>query len=161
MELFSNVYEVISSLCSALQKMKYMESSLSIANHAYPDCSNMVSKLRAMTDSVEEQVQSQRKQTSFLTELAGRTTPKGLHCLSMRLTTEYFMLHSEQQRVPNQQFVYSLDLFHYVTLSDNVLAAAVVVNSTVSNALVIALSLTTMLSQLFLLEILRIFLLQT
>ncbi|XP_057517597.1 probable galacturonosyltransferase 6 isoform X2 [Amaranthus tricolor] len=120
---------------SALQKMKYMESSLSIANHAYPDCSNMVSKLRAMTDSVEEQVQSQRKQTSFLTELAGRTTPKGLHCLSMRLTTEYFMLHSEQQRVPNQQFVYSLDLFHYVTLSDNVLAAAVVVNSTVSNAL--------------------------
>ncbi|CAO2818829.1 unnamed protein product [Amaranthus hypochondriacus] len=120
---------------SALQKMKYMESSLSKANHAYPDCSNMVSKLRAMTDSVEEQVQSQRKQTSFLTELAGRTTPKGLHCLSMRLTTEYFMLHSEQQRHPNQQFVYSQDLFHYVTLSDNVLAAAVVVNSTVSNAL--------------------------
>lgn len=120
---------------SGLQKMKYMESTLSKANRAYPDCSNMANKLRAMTHSAEEQVQSQRKQTSFLTELAGRTTPKGLHCLSMRLTTEYFMLQSEQQMLPHQQNVYNGDLFHYVTFSDNVLAAAVVVNSTVSNAM--------------------------
>lgn len=109
---------------------------MSKSNRAYPDCSHMANKLRAMTHSAEEQVQSQRKQTSFLTELAGRTTPKGLHCLSMRLTTEYFMLQSEQQVLPGQQNVYNSDLFHYVTFSDNVLAAAVVVNSTVSNAMV-------------------------
>lgn len=120
---------------SRLQKMKSMENTLSKASHAYPDCSNMANKLRAMTHSAEEQVQSQRKQTSFLTELAGRTTPKGLHCLSMRLTTEYFTLQSEQQQLPNQQNVYNPDFHHYVTFSDNVLAAAVVVNSTASNAM--------------------------
>ncbi|XP_021843951.1 probable galacturonosyltransferase 6 isoform X2 [Spinacia oleracea] len=118
-----------------LQKMKYMESTLSKASHVYPDCSNMVNKLRAMTHSAEEQVQSQRKQTTFLTELAGRTTPKGLHCLSMRLTTDYFMLQPEKQMLPNQQNVNNPDFHHYVTFSDNVLAAAVVVNSTVSNAM--------------------------
>ncbi|KAL2934690.1 putative galacturonosyltransferase 6 [Bienertia sinuspersici] len=120
---------------SGLQKMKSMESTLSKASRVFPDCSNMANKLRAMTHSAEEQVQSQRKQTSFLTELAGRTTPKGLHCLSMRLTTEYFMLQPEQQMLPNQQNVYNPDLFHYVAFSDNVLAAAVIVNSTVSNAM--------------------------
>lgn len=118
--------------------MKYMENTLSKANHVYPVCSNMANKLRAMTHSAEEQVQSQMKQTSFLTELAGRTTPKGLHCLSMRLTTQYFTLQSEQQMLPNQQNVYNPNHFHYVTFSDNVLAAAVVVNSTVSNAMVIS-----------------------
>lgn len=91
-----------------------------------------------MTHSAEEQVQSQRKQTTFLTELAGRTTPKGLHCLSMRLTTDYFMLQPEKQMLPNQQNVNNPDFHHYVTFSDNVLAAAVVVNSTVSNAMVIS-----------------------
>ena len=116
--------------------MKYMENTLSKASRAYPDCSNMANKLRAMTHSAEEQVLSQRKHTSFLTELAGRTTPKGLHCLSMRLTTEYFMLQSEQQTLPSQQNVYNPGLLHYVTFSDNVLAAAVLINSTVSNAMV-------------------------
>ncbi|CAO2826535.1 unnamed protein product [Amaranthus hypochondriacus] len=120
---------------SALQKMKYMENTLSKASRAYPDCLNMANKLRAMTHSAEEQVLSQRKHTSFLTELAGRTTPKGLHCLSMRLTTEYFMLQSEQQTLPSQQNVYNPGLLHYVTFSDNVLAAAVLINSTVSNAM--------------------------
>ncbi|XP_074316137.1 putative galacturonosyltransferase 6 isoform X2 [Silene latifolia] len=120
---------------SALQKIKMMESTLSKASHAYPDCPGMVNKLRAMTHNAEDQVQSQRTQTTFLSELAGRTTPKGLHCLSMRLTTEYFTLPPEQQRFPNQQNIQNQNLFHYVVFSDNVLAAAVVVNSTVSNAL--------------------------
>lgn len=119
---------------SALQKMKAMESTLSKAAHAYPDCSNMVNRLRAMTHNAEDQVQLQRNQATFLTELAGRTTPKGIHCLSMRLTTEYFTLQPERQALPNQQNVYNPNLRHFVVFSDNILAAAVVVNSTVSNA---------------------------
>ncbi|KAL9227558.1 hypothetical protein vseg_003235 [Gypsophila vaccaria] len=120
---------------SALQRVRMMESTLSKASHIYPDCSNMVNKLRAMTHNAEDQVQSQMTQTTFLNELAGRTTPKGLHCLSMRLTTEYFTLQPEKQKFPNQQNIHGKKLFHFVVFSDNVLAAAVVVNSTVSNAL--------------------------
>ncbi|KAH9602772.1 hypothetical protein KSS87_023059 [Heliosperma pusillum] len=120
---------------SALQKIKMMESTLSKASHVYPGCPSLVNKLRAMTHNAEDQVQSQRTQATFLSELAGRTTPKGLHCLSMRLTTEYFTLQPEQQMFPNQQNIQNRNLFHYVVFSDNILAATVVVNSTVSNAL--------------------------
>ncbi|KAK9747686.1 hypothetical protein RND81_02G008900 [Saponaria officinalis] len=120
---------------SALQKVKAMESTLSKASRVYPDCSSMVNKLQSMMHNAEDQVQSQKTHMTFLSELAGRTTPKGLHCLSMRLTAEYFALQPEQQIFPNQQNIYNQNLFHYVVFSDNVLAAAVVVNSTVSNAL--------------------------
>ncbi|KAL3531271.1 hypothetical protein ACH5RR_010593 [Cinchona calisaya] len=118
----------------ALQKMKALEVSLLKASHLYPDCSAMVKKLRAMTHIAEEQVLAQKNQTTFLVQLAGRTTPKGLHCLSMRLTAEYFSLQPVERELPNQHKVLDPQLFHFAVFSDNVLACAVVVNSTVSAA---------------------------
>lgn len=118
----------------ALQRSKNMESTLLKASHVYPDCSAMVKKLRAMALNAEDQFRAQRIQANFLTQLAGRTTPKGLHCLSMRLTADYFVLQPEERVFANQQKLTNQDLFHYVVFSDNVLAAAVVVNSTVFNA---------------------------
>ncbi|GAB2298302.1 hypothetical protein Dimus_032370 [Dionaea muscipula] len=119
---------------SAGQRMRNMEMTLSKASRVYPDCSSMVKKLRAMTQSAEDQVQTQRDQSTFLTQLAGRTTPKGLHCLSMRLTAEFFTFQPEEQKLPNQQNYDDPKFFHFVVFSDNVLASAVVVNSTVYNA---------------------------
>lgn len=119
---------------SALQKMKAMEVSLSKASRAYPDCSAMASKLRAMTYNTEEQLRAQKGQVSYLTQLAARTFPKGLHCLSMKLTSEYFSLQSEEREFPRRQNAQNLDLNHYVIFSDNILACAVVVNSTVSTS---------------------------
>lgn len=109
-----------------------MEATLLKASHLYPDCSAMVKKLRAMTYNAEEQVLAQKNQTTFLVQLAGRTTPKSLHCLSMRLTAEYFSLQPEERELLNQHKVHDPDLFHFAVFSDNVLACAVVVNSTVS-----------------------------
>ncbi|GAB2213723.1 hypothetical protein Droror1_Dr00018036 [Drosera rotundifolia] len=117
---------------SAVPRMRNMEATLSKASRVYPDCSSMVKKLRAMTQSAEDQVQAQKQQSIFLTQLAGRTTPKGLHCLSMRLTAEFFTL--DKQKLSNQQKYNDPKLFHIAVFSDNVLASAVVVNSTVSNA---------------------------
>jgi len=125
--------------CSALQKMRSMERTLSKASRAYSDCTDMVNSLRSMANNAENQAQLQRNQATRLTELVGRTTPKGLHCLSMKLTADYFTLEPEQQVFPNQQNIYNPDLLHYAVFSDNVLAAAVVVNSTISNTKVIAL----------------------
>ncbi|KAJ9695967.1 hypothetical protein PVL29_008297 [Vitis rotundifolia] len=120
---------------SAFQRMRTMEASLSKASHVYTDCSALVSKLRAMTNRVEEQVRAQKSQAMYLVELAGRTTPKGFHCLTMRLTTEYFALQPEEQNFPNQEKLYDGNLYHYAVFSDNVLACAVVVKSTISNAM--------------------------
>ncbi|CAN4113189.1 unnamed protein product [Withania somnifera] len=118
----------------AIQKMKAMSATLSKASKLFPDCSAMVKKLRAMTYNAEEQLRSQKSQASFLVNLAGRTTPKGLHCLSMRLTTEYFSLQPEKQELPNQRKLQNPNFHHFAVFSDNVLACSAVVNSTVSTA---------------------------
>ncbi|GAB2282302.1 hypothetical protein Dimus_016849 [Dionaea muscipula] len=120
---------------SAVPRMRNMEVTLSKASRVYPDCSSMVKKLRAMMQSTEDQVQEQKDQLTFLTQLGGRTTPKGLHCLSMRLTAEFFTLQPDKKKLPNQQNFDDPKLFHFAVFSDNVLAAAVVVNSTVCNAM--------------------------
>lgn len=113
-----------------------MEASLSKASLVYADCFALVTKLRAMTSRVEEQVQAQKSQVAYLVELAGRTTPKGFHCLTMRLTSEYFALQPEKRNFANQEKLNDANLNHYAVFSDNVLACAVVVKSTVSNAVV-------------------------
>ena len=78
-----------------------------------------------------------KKQTIFLTQLTAKTIPKGLHCLPLRLTTEYYTLNSSQHDFTNQEKLEDPQLYHYALFSDNVLAAAVVVNSTITYAKVI------------------------
>ena len=97
------------------------------------DCSIVVKKLRAMLHSSEEQLHA-HKQTVFLTQLAAKTLPKGLHCLPLRLANEYFSLDPDRQQFPNQHKLTNPKLYHYALFSDNILATAVVVNSTVLNA---------------------------
>ncbi|KAI5395043.1 probable galacturonosyltransferase 6 isoform X1 [Lathyrus oleraceus] len=116
---------------SVLQAMRHMEASLSIVSRAFSDCS-MVSKLQAVKRKTEEQVRFQRSQATYLVHLAVRTAQKNFHCLSMRLTAEYFSLRPEERQLPNENKIHLPDLYHYAVFSDNVLACAVVVNSTVS-----------------------------
>ncbi|MCL7052132.1 hypothetical protein MKW94_020474 [Papaver nudicaule] len=119
---------------SALQKMKSMEATLSKASKIYTDCPAMATKIRAMTYNTEEELRASRKQANYLVELAARTTPKGLHCLSLQLVADYFDLQPEEREFPNQQKLNDPDLYHYVLFSDNILASAAVVNSTVSTS---------------------------
>lgn len=117
---------------SALQKMKAMELTLSKAQKAYPRCSHMTSKLRAMTYNSEELVRAHQSESSFLEQVAVRTLPKGHHCLAMRLTAEYFSLDPTQREFPERDIRHLDGYYHYAIFSDNVLASAVVVNSTVA-----------------------------
>ncbi|XVF21662.1 hypothetical protein REPUB_Repub12eG0109600 [Reevesia pubescens] len=119
---------------SASRNMRSMEVSLAKASHVFSDCSAMATTLHAMAYNAEEQVRAQKNQESYLLQLAGRTTPKGFHCLSMQLTAEYFSLQPEERQLPNQQKLNDPDLYHYAVFSDNILACAVVVNSTISSA---------------------------
>lgn len=119
---------------SANEKLKAMEQTLAKGKQIQDDCATIVKKLRAMLHSAEEQLRVHKKQTLYLTHLTAKTLPKGLHCLPLRLSTEYFKLNSSQQHFPHQENLENPKLYHYALFSDNILAAAVVVNSTVSHA---------------------------
>ncbi|KAL8227889.1 hypothetical protein R6Q57_015473 [Mikania cordata] len=118
----------------APEKIKAMGQSLSKARDQLYDCKLVTGKLRAMLQSADEQVRSLKKQSTFLSQLAAKTIPNGIHCLSMRLTIEYYLLPPEKRKFPKSENLENPSLYHYALFSDNVLAASVVVNSTIMNA---------------------------
>ncbi|TMX04397.1 hypothetical protein EJD97_009053 [Solanum chilense] len=119
---------------SAHEKMKAMGQVLSKAREQLYDCKLVTTKLRAMLQSADEQVRGLKRQSTFLSQLAAKTIPNGIHCLSMRLTIDYYLLPPEKRKFPRSENLENPDLFHYALFSDNVLAASVVVNSTIVNA---------------------------
>lgn len=111
-----------------------MGQVLSKAREQLYDCKLVTGKLRAMLQTADEQVRSLKRQSTFLSQLAAKTVPNAIHCLSMRLTIEYYLLPPEKRKFPRSENLENRDLYHYALFSDNVLAASVVVNSTVVNA---------------------------
>ena len=64
--------------------------------------------------------------------------PKGIHCLSLRLTDEYSSNALARKQLPPPELLPLLSdnsYFHFVLASDNILAASVVVTSTVRSSL--------------------------
>ncbi|KAL2337411.1 hypothetical protein Fmac_011857 [Flemingia macrophylla] len=119
---------------SAHEKIKAMGQVLSKARELLYDCKLVTGKLRAMLQTADEQVRSLKKQSTFLSQLAAKTIPNGIHCLSMRLTIDYHLLPPEKRKFPRSENLENPTLYHYALFSDNVLAASVVVNSTITNA---------------------------
>lgn len=109
-----------------------MEDVISKAKSFPVDCNNVDKKLRQILDLTEDEAHFHMKQSAFLYQLAVQTKPKSHHCLSMRLTVEYFRSHSveflpdDKNRDPA--------FYHYVIFSNNVLASSVVINSTLMHA---------------------------
>ncbi|KAK9070033.1 hypothetical protein SSX86_010432 [Deinandra increscens subsp. villosa] len=114
------------------KKMQKMETTITKAKSAVADCNNVDKKLRQLVDLTEDEANFHMKQSAFLYQLAVQTTPKSLHCLSMRLTVEYFKTSPEDADLSNT--LLNQDLHHYVIFSNNVLASSVVINSTVMHA---------------------------
>nr|GEW04321.1 polygalacturonate 4-alpha-galacturonosyltransferase-like [Tanacetum cinerariifolium] len=91
---------------SAPEKIKVMGQLLSKARDQFYDCKLVTGKLRAMLQSADEQVRSLKKQSTFL----------------------------KKRKFPKSENLVNPNLYHYALFSDNVLAASVVVNSTIMNA---------------------------
>ncbi|XP_015056209.1 polygalacturonate 4-alpha-galacturonosyltransferase-like [Solanum pennellii] len=119
---------------SAHEKIKSMDQVLSKAKEQLYDCKLVMGKLRAILQSADKQVRSLKRQSTFLSQLAAKTIPNGIHCLSMRLAIDYYLLPPEKRKFPRSENLENPSLFHYALFSDNVLAASVVVNSTIKNA---------------------------
>ncbi|KAH0448339.1 hypothetical protein IEQ34_022139 [Dendrobium chrysotoxum] len=118
----------------APEAIKAMNQVLSKAKGEMYDCNTFIRKLRGMLQSADEQVRGLKKQSTFLSQLAAKTIPNAIHCLSMRLSIDYYLLPPEQRKFPKSENLENPSLYHYALFSDNVLAASVVVNSTLMNA---------------------------
>lgn len=111
-----------------------MGHALSSAKVQLYDCLTIARKLRAMLQSTEDSVNVLKKKSAFLIQLAAKTVPKPLHCVPLLLSTDYFFHGYEDREFPNKEKLEDPSLYHYAIFSDNVLAASVVVNSTVLHA---------------------------
>ncbi|KAL4557736.1 hypothetical protein LXL04_035924 [Taraxacum kok-saghyz] len=116
------------------KKLQKMEMTITKAKSHTVDCNNVDKKLRQLVDLTEDEANFHMKQSAFLYQLAVQTTPKSLHCLSMRLTVEYFKTSPIDADADLSEFLLNPDLLHYVIFSNNLLATSVVINSTVMHA---------------------------
>lgn len=119
---------------SALDQAKSMGHILATAKDQLYDCLSMARKLRVMLQSTETNVNSLKKKSTFLIQLAAKTVPRPLHCIPLALTSDYKLHNYDKKDFPNQEKLEDPSLYHYAIFSDNVLATSVVVNSTVLNA---------------------------
>ncbi|KAL2897481.1 putative galacturonosyltransferase 7 [Bienertia sinuspersici] len=98
------------------------------------DCNNVDKKFRQLVDLTEDEANFHTKQSSFLYQLGVQTMPKSLHCLSMRLTVEYFHTSSVDVEDSLAENYRDPTLYHYAIFSNNILASSVAINSTVVHA---------------------------
>ncbi|URE08013.1 Glycosyl transferase family 8 [Musa troglodytarum] len=107
------------------KKIDRMDQTIARAKTCTTDCNYPEKKLRQILDSTEDEANFHMMQSAFLYQLGVHTMPKSLHCLSMRLTVEYFKLSSR-------------DMGHLqpskTGVSKNVLAVSVAINSIVVNS---------------------------
>ncbi|BAT77426.1 hypothetical protein LR48_Vigan04g259100 [Vigna angularis] len=118
----------------ALDRAKAMGHVLSIAKDQLYDCLLVERKLRVMLQSTEDRVNVQKKRSAFLIQLAAKTVPRPLHCLPLQLAADYYLQGYHKKGNLDKEKIEDPSLYHYAIFSDNVLAASVVVNSTVQNA---------------------------
>ncbi|XP_058081090.1 probable galacturonosyltransferase 14 isoform X3 [Magnolia sinica] len=106
------------------------------------DAKTFAVKLKAMArylqiEKLEEEVRELKLAELKYKHFAATIIPKGIHCLSLRLTNEYSSnAHARKQLPPPELLTLLSDnsYFHFVLASDNILAASVVVTSTVRSS---------------------------
>lgn len=118
-----------------------MGQTLAKAKEQLYECKLVTNKLRAMLQTVEEELEYTQTYTTFLTQLVSKSLPSAIHCLTMRLTLEYYLLPPLMRKFPRENNLENPNLYHHALFSDNVLAASVVVNSTVMNSQVMMINL--------------------
>ncbi|KAL0282535.1 UNVERIFIED_CONTAM: putative galacturonosyltransferase 7 [Sesamum angustifolium] len=100
------------------QKLKMMAAAIAKAKSCPVDCNNVDKKFRQLVDLTEDEANFHMKQSAFLYKLAVQTMPKSLHCLSMRLTVEYFRSSFDiEQALEGEKQV-----FHLLTDTENYFA---------------------------------------
>ncbi|KAG0584721.1 hypothetical protein KC19_3G230300 [Ceratodon purpureus] len=114
-----------------------MDALIEEARHKQYDMPTLLRRMKSMVENNEEKVRAAKLQEALYKHYASSGVPKGLHCLALKLTGEYSSNARARQDLPSPDLAPRLTdpaLHHLVVATDNVLAAAVVVSSTIRNA---------------------------
>ncbi|XP_009398279.2 probable galacturonosyltransferase 13 isoform X1 [Musa acuminata AAA Group] len=106
-------------------------------NNKY-DAKTFAVRLKATMENMAREVKRSRLAEQLHKHFAATSIPKGIHCLSLRLTDEYSSNAQARKQLPPPELLPLLsDNFyhHFVIATDNILAASVVVNSVVGSSL--------------------------
>lgn len=106
-------------------------------NNQY-DATTFAFMLRAMMEKFEREIRESKFSELMNKHFAASSIPKGIHCLSLRLTDEYSSnAHARKQLPPPELLPLLTDksYHHFILSTDNILAASVVVASTVQSSL--------------------------
>lgn len=103
------------------------------------DSAITIMKLKGQIQSLEEKSKAEADKSTKYGQIAAEELPKGLYCLGVRLTMEWFKSAELQRKFSDrspavQSHLRDNSLYHYCVFSDNIIAVSVVVNSTTLNS---------------------------
>ncbi|KAL0343826.1 UNVERIFIED_CONTAM: putative galacturonosyltransferase 14 [Sesamum angustifolium] len=93
--------------------------------------------LKGMMEKYEREIRESKFAELMNKHFAASAIPKGIHCLSLRLTDEYSSNAHARKQLPSPELLPLLSdnsYHHFVLSTDNILAAAVVVTSAVQSS---------------------------
>jgi len=89
-------------------------------------------------EKLEREIRESKFSELMNKHFAASSIPKSIHCLSLRLTDEYSSNAHARKQLPSPEFLPLLSdnsYHHFVLSTDNILAASVVVTSTIQSSL--------------------------
>ncbi|XP_027358275.1 probable galacturonosyltransferase 14 isoform X3 [Abrus precatorius] len=105
-------------------------------NNQY-DAKTFAFMLRGMMEKFEREIRESKFSELMNKHFAASSIPKGIHCLSLRLTDEYSSNAHARKQLPPPELLPMLSdnsYHHFIVSTDNILAASVVVTSTVQSS---------------------------
>ncbi|KAK4773368.1 hypothetical protein SAY87_028387 [Trapa incisa] len=118
--------------------IKSLSSLLFKAEGLHYDIAITIVTMKSHMQALEQRISSATAQSMVFGQLVAEHVPKSLHCLSLKLMSSWLKDPYMKEHI-NRRKLYSAplvdnSLHHFCIFSDNVLAASVVINSTVSNS---------------------------
>ncbi|MCL7043482.1 hypothetical protein MKW94_006290 [Papaver nudicaule] len=121
-----------------LKLPKSFSALVSEMKNSQYDAKTFAIKLRAMMEKSDMEIRASKFAELMNKHFAASAIPKGLHCLSLRLTDEYSSNAHARKQLPSPELLpllYDNSFYHFVVSTDNILAASVVVTSMVQSFL--------------------------
>ncbi|RWR77241.1 putative galacturonosyltransferase 14 [Cinnamomum micranthum f. kanehirae] len=143
MRLVKDLYKILNQVMSeeipdGLKVPTSFSEFVSEMKNGQYDAKTFAIMLKTTMEKLEKEARESKLAELTYKHFVATSIPKGIHCLSLRLTDEYSSNALARKQLPPPELLPLLSdnsYFHFVIASDNILAASVVVTSTVRSSL--------------------------